>query len=283
MPSFGRDPFMNDPFFADSGFGRMDQMMNNMRKQMKQMMNTDHMGSIGGGSGGNGHFVQQTFVSSTKMDANGRPIQEKYQNKVAGAIGNGNKVIERQQLYDNSATGLQKASHERMLNDKGRKVVRERIGDQMNSHDHYRNMREEESHQFDQQWGQMAGQLGLGTSTANNRLGYGGGSSHSSHAIQYDDDRRGAYVNPRSNQMPVNYNRQAGSDIGPTMPGGRVNAVARAPAQNNLQSGAPLALTDGGAGNYGQPSRAVPINRGVGNNYAIPRAQNKPSGPARAS
>ena len=34
MPSFGRggDPFMNDPFFADSGFGRMDQMMNDMRK-----------------------------------------------------------------------------------------------------------------------------------------------------------------------------------------------------------------------------------------------------------
>jgi len=43
-----------------------------------------------------------------------------------------------------------------MLNDKGRKVVKERIGDKMNSHDHYRNMREEESHQFDQQWGHMA-------------------------------------------------------------------------------------------------------------------------------
>ena len=65
---------------------------------MKQMMTMDHhsnMGSLGGGHGGNGHFVQQTFVSSTKLDANGRPVQEKYQNKVAGAIGNGNKVIER--------------------------------------------------------------------------------------------------------------------------------------------------------------------------------------------
>jgi hypothetical protein len=44
-----------------------------------------------------------------------------------------------------------------MLNDKGRKVVKERIGDQMNNHDYYRNMREDEGHQFDQQWGQMAG------------------------------------------------------------------------------------------------------------------------------
>jgi hypothetical protein len=91
-----RDPFRDDPFFADSGFGRMDQMMNDMRNQMKFAMSSN-MGS----GNGNGHFVQQTFVSSTKLDANGRPVQEKYQNKVAGAIGNGNKVIERQQMYDN--------------------------------------------------------------------------------------------------------------------------------------------------------------------------------------
>lgn len=72
-------------------------MMNDMKKQMKMMtMDSNMGGSIGGGGGnGKGHFVQQTFVSSTKLDQNGRPIQEKYQNKVAGAIGNGNKVIER--------------------------------------------------------------------------------------------------------------------------------------------------------------------------------------------
>jgi myeloid leukemia factor 1 len=95
---------------------------------------------------------------------------------VAGAIGNGNKVVERQQMYDNTGTGMQKASHERMLNDKGRKIVKERLGNQMNSHDHYKNMREEEADQFDSQWGQMASQLGLKSSIANNRLGYGGGS-----------------------------------------------------------------------------------------------------------
>jgi hypothetical protein len=72
-------------------------MMNDMRKQMKMMVMDSNMsgGSLGGGGNGKGHFVQQTFVSSTKLDQNGRPIQEKYQNKVAGAIGNGNKVIER--------------------------------------------------------------------------------------------------------------------------------------------------------------------------------------------
>ena len=50
-----------------------------MRKQMKMMtMDSNMGGSIGGGGNGKGHFVQQTFVSSTKLDQNGRPIQEKY-------------------------------------------------------------------------------------------------------------------------------------------------------------------------------------------------------------
>lgn len=38
MP-FGRgDPFKDDPFLADSGFGRMDQMMKEMRSDMKRAM-----------------------------------------------------------------------------------------------------------------------------------------------------------------------------------------------------------------------------------------------------
>jgi hypothetical protein len=36
MPSmFGRDPFANDPFFSDSGFGNIDKMMKNMKKEMQ--------------------------------------------------------------------------------------------------------------------------------------------------------------------------------------------------------------------------------------------------------
>ena len=80
----------------------------------------------------------------------------------------------------------------------------------------------------------MASQLGLKSSTANNRLGYGEGSQatlggynlgRQSHAVAYDDNRRGAYVDSyaRGEQVPVNYNRQ-GSDIGPTQPAPRSNA-----------------------------------------------------------
>lgn len=38
MPFGGRDPFKNDPFFADSGFGRIDNMMQEMRSEMKRAM-----------------------------------------------------------------------------------------------------------------------------------------------------------------------------------------------------------------------------------------------------
>lgn len=64
-------------------------------------------------------------------------------------------------MYDNTGTGMQKASHERMLNDKGRKVVKERIGNQQSSYDHYKNMREDEGEHFDQAWGSMSKQLGF--------------------------------------------------------------------------------------------------------------------------
>ncbi len=43
MPFGGRDPFANDPFFGDSGFGRIDQMMKNMRKDMHQAMSSNMM------------------------------------------------------------------------------------------------------------------------------------------------------------------------------------------------------------------------------------------------
>lgn len=34
------DPFSHDPFFSDNGFGRMDKMMKDMRKQMKMDMSS---------------------------------------------------------------------------------------------------------------------------------------------------------------------------------------------------------------------------------------------------
>ena len=67
------------------------------------------------------------------------------------------------------------------------------------------------------------------------------------------------------------------------MPAPRVNNAPR--VSNNMLGSAPLALTNGGVGNHHQAQHALPVNnnRAAGNNYAISRPQNKPSGPARAS
>ena len=58
MPSMMRDPFKNDPFFADSGFGKMDSMFNNMHKEMNQMMKKAMSGGGFSSGGGPGHYMK---------------------------------------------------------------------------------------------------------------------------------------------------------------------------------------------------------------------------------
>lgn len=61
--------------------------------------------------------MKQTYVSSQKLGPDGRPVKESYGTKARGAL-NGNKptLVERQQMYENTGTGMAKAAHERMLN-----------------------------------------------------------------------------------------------------------------------------------------------------------------------
>jgi len=49
------DPFANDPFFSDNGFGGMNSMMQRMRNDMR--MDMDMPMQMGGGNGGS-HFVK---------------------------------------------------------------------------------------------------------------------------------------------------------------------------------------------------------------------------------
>lgn len=80
--------------------------------------------------------MKQSYVSSQKIGPDGRPVKETYGTKAKGAFGNGKPaLVERHQMYENSGTGLQKAAHERMMNGKGRKVIREKVGHNMNEYD----------------------------------------------------------------------------------------------------------------------------------------------------
>ena len=89
----------------------MDKMMNQMRADMAR-----GMGDLDGGSLGQGQFIKETYHK--KGD-------QVYQTKAHGTIGGGNRLVERQQMYENKGAGIQKAAHERMLNNQGRKVVKE--------------------------------------------------------------------------------------------------------------------------------------------------------------
>ena len=102
-----------------------------------------------------------------------------------------------------------------MLNGQGRKVVKERVGDQMNSYDLYRNLRDDQALDFDHSWNEMSKRMGFG-GPANNRLGFAHSDGPSnfgrpvgSASIHYDDGRRGAYMDDRlrNERMPVHFNR----------------------------------------------------------------------------
>lgn len=77
-------------------FGNIDHMMKQMRSNLKP---------IGFGDISDGRFEQHTHVSSTKMQ-NGRQVEEKYSTKAQGALKNGQRLVERQQMYENTETGL---------------------------------------------------------------------------------------------------------------------------------------------------------------------------------
>ncbi len=83
-------------------------------------------------------------------------------------------------MYHNSAKGVEKSSHERMLNNQGRKVIRERVGNDQRNYDHYKGLTSEDAGHFDQKWNQMAGQMGF-KSKVGNALEYGGNDYNARH------------------------------------------------------------------------------------------------------
>jgi hypothetical protein len=106
--------------------------------------------------------------------------------------------------------------HERMLNDRGRKLVRERLGGEggpVNSIDHFRNLRQDQATAFDQEWDSMAQMLNFG---AQNRLGYGDSASYAHFNNPQVPVRNRMIDLPRERDDDFRRNR---TDIEPTLPG----------------------------------------------------------------
>jgi len=114
--------------------------MNNMFNAMSSQFSESAIISNNSINGG-GHIYKRTVVQKYKPGENGVPQFERYEDKVAKAFGGGHKVTERQQLYQNSG-GYQKAGHERTMDNRGRKFVCEKIGQEERYKDYFKNLEE---------------------------------------------------------------------------------------------------------------------------------------------
>ena len=168
------------------GFPNVDQMLgqfqneiNNMRQlsdgmenQIQNNINNNNMNNnqiqTGGQGGQRGMFISMhgmgggapgTMISKTymsKMDySGGQPHEESYQSQSIKQFGEGgHNISERQEAYKNSRTGMQKAAHQRLLDDRGTKLIKQRnvnTGEQ-SQHNIYKGLQENELDSFNKQY-----------------------------------------------------------------------------------------------------------------------------------
>ena len=112
---------------------------------------------------GPGTVISKSYCS--KVDyRDGQPHQECYQSQSINQIGqDGHKISEKQEAYKNSRTGVQKAAHQRILDDKGLKQIRQRnvnTGTQ-EEHNIFKGMREDEMDNFNQNYNDYRSKIGF--------------------------------------------------------------------------------------------------------------------------
>ena len=150
--------------------GQFQNEMNNMQ-QLSQGMDTNNNNQMqlrnegngpqrgmfvhmGGSMGGPGTMISKTYMS--KVDySSGQPHEESYQSQAIKQFGEGgHNISERQEAYKNSYTGVQKAAHQRLLDDRGTKLIKQRnvnTGEQ-SQHNILKGLQENEVDSFNQQY-----------------------------------------------------------------------------------------------------------------------------------
>jgi hypothetical protein len=113
-------------------------------------------------SPGNGTVITKSY--SSKIDyKDGVPHEECYQSQSINQIKDGHKISEKQEAYKNSKTGVQKAAHQRILDDKGTKQIRKRnikTGEQ-EEHNIFKGIKEEELDQFNESYNDYRNKIGF--------------------------------------------------------------------------------------------------------------------------
>jgi len=138
----------------------MEQNMNNMNNN--QQLTTGEPGqgqrglfvSMQSGGSGPGTMISKTYCS--KIDySSGQPREESYQSQAIRQFGEGgHSISEQQEAYKNSMTGVQKAAHQRLLDDRGTKLIKQRninTGEQ-SEHNIYKGLQENEVSGFNKEY-----------------------------------------------------------------------------------------------------------------------------------
>ena len=166
-PFFGIDDF-SDPFddmFSGFGFGRHN--LGNLLGDMNNEFNNMQVNLVNGNNhnirGANkGTVISQSYIS--KIDySSGQPMQESYQSRAIRQIGeDGHKISEKQEAYKNS-NGIQKAAHQRLLDNRGAKLIKQRnknTGEQ-EEHNIFRGMNEEDLDNFNKEYNDYRQKVGF--------------------------------------------------------------------------------------------------------------------------
>lgn len=135
-------------------FQRMFQTMSQLGMNGSQMGGTNIQGMMNMQGLGNGTMISKKYVS--KIDySDGTPKKESYQSQSIRQFGeDGHNISERQEAYKNSATGIQQAALQRLLDDKGTKVIKERnvLTGSQDQHNIYQGISENDLNNFNKQY-----------------------------------------------------------------------------------------------------------------------------------
>jgi len=227
-----------DDMFGLSSMNSMFGDLGNIHNEMRDMMGFSNIGNMMENSrNGPSKLIVRSYGFSTKLDQNGDKQTEKYfSNNYAMRGDDGTTVSERQQAYANSLTKQQKIAEERMINNRGKKLIQERVvGGPTNKTNHYLNMDEGRVPEFDRDWDHYTEKFGF-YNAFGNQLGYGSGPQKISHP-DYSDylyseppkqerkQKPTPQKNNYTNEDPVyltdkpNYGRVRHNDLQPTQVG----------------------------------------------------------------
>ena len=139
---FGGSMFGNRrPMIGGSSNGLMDIFSNRFGGNMD--------GISVGGQGNNGTLICKSYVTTFKLDKNGRPVKQEYSSSSVNQFTKDGKLSEKRSTFQDPLNGIKKASHQRMINDKGHKIVKTKnYANNESNEDHFYNGMNEGKFEF---------------------------------------------------------------------------------------------------------------------------------------